>query len=212
MQNLITAYLFENGQCSLPGIGRFQIQHEVAKYDITKKEMQPPYERIIFEEKPAIKTGNLIESISLKKGVSKDVARELLEDYSAKLKHRLDNKEVVELITIGSLSKKDNGKIEFVSSDTLSFVSTLYAEKLHNVQPNHSVRVGEKLVNASEMRHPENKIYSKFTKYLWIYNIIFLALVCLVIAIIHFYGKSINSSSVGNQAPIETTRSIRTYE
>ena len=195
MQFLIIGYLFQNGQCSLPGIGKFKITHEPATFDITNKLMSPPNQKISFEENPAIKIGHLVDNISLKKSVTKDVARTMLDDYCHHVKQKLENGEQVEFETVGRLYKDGSGNMIFNSFDTTAFSAPIVAERVSS--QDHSVIIGDNEVSSASILKEEEPTVVK-RNLTWLYVFLALVFIGMIVLLWYFQNHHLSPEGIGN--------------
>ncbi|GAC1381472.1 MAG: hypothetical protein NVSMB45_06330 [Ginsengibacter sp.] len=209
MQFLIIGYLFQNGQCNLPGIGIFKITHEPATFDITNKLMSPPLQKISFEENPAIKNGHLVDSISLKKSVTKDVARTMLEDYCHHLKERLDKGDQVEFETVGRLYKDGSGNIIFNSSDTTTFSAPIVAERVSSQE--HNIIIGDNEVSSATVLKEERPQVVK-RNLTWLYVFLALIFVGMIILLWYFENHHLSPEGIGNSTKFVIDQPLPTFQ
>jgi len=96
----------------VPGIGTFTLQHIPAQYNVVDKSLDPPGQRVIFEDKWT-DDGSCLEWISLKEHLVPAIASRKLEKYIEDLKASLQSGHPLELPGIGSLQADRLGNISF---------------------------------------------------------------------------------------------------
>ena len=211
MQQLVIGYLFQYGQCSLPGIGKFSLQHIPASYDVTQNIMSPPLQKVVFDESPSIIAGNFIETISLKNGITKDAARILLDHYCDGIKAKFENGTSVEFETIGSLYKSAEGKIVFISNDTTSYTTSLIALRIQHPDDAHDIMVGNDIISSDNSKGEDRRIKAP-GKRTWLTVTIIVGILSILILVFHFYRTPFSSSSVGNTQKINVVDPPKTHE
>ena len=80
MQDLITSYLIQAKDCSLPGIGNFKIITIPANIDVANKQMLPPSDKIIFSERTDKISDELIKYIAYKENIEEAAAKEKIKE------------------------------------------------------------------------------------------------------------------------------------
>lgn len=209
MQFIIIGYLFQNGHCNLPGIGKFKITREPAAFDITSNVMSPPLQKISFEENPAIKIGNLVDNISLKKSVTKDVARTMLDNYCLHLKEKLDNGEQVEFETVGRLYKDPTGHLIFNAFDSNAFNSPIAAERVSS--QDHNITIGDNEVSsASLLKEDEPQAVKR--NLTWFYIFLGLAFIGMIILLWYFQNHHLTPDGIGNSSKFEIQQPHSTFQ
>jgi hypothetical protein len=109
----IADLLFRHKSCELPGIGRFSMVYFPSRPDAGLELVQPPYERIVFEESTEGSIVPLVRYLSLREHITEPKANAELEKAILRIKLSLAEGFRVEIPEIGSLSRNADGKTEF---------------------------------------------------------------------------------------------------
>lgn len=112
LEQYIQDVLFRQQVCIVPGIGTFTLQHIPAQYNVVDKSLDPPGQRVTFEEKWT-DDGSCLEWISLKENLVPAIASRKLEKYLEDLKARLQSGRTLQLPGIGTLQADPLGHISF---------------------------------------------------------------------------------------------------
>lgn len=171
--------------------------------------MSPPVQKISFEENPGIKTGQLVETISLKKSVTKDAARGLLENYCAQLKQQLDTGSQIEFETIGKLYKDASGRIVFHSIDTTEYSVPIFAERL--TSHDHNITVGDREISSSQ-RSEEPAVELPKKNLTWLYTFLGLLFLGAIILIWYFQNHHFTPEGIGNSSKFNIAEPVKTYK
>ncbi len=198
MQDLITSFLVQTKECSLPGIGKFSIVTTPAELDIARKKMFPPLDEILYTGKPDKISEDLVKYISIKKGLSQTEALETIKTWCKDAKEKLNTGEKIIFGSIGNLQKNASGNIFLQVEKPFNFFEPVPAERVIHKNTEHAVLVGDKETTSSVMNQflQEEEIVKRFP---WKIKAIILLAIALVILFIHFYSHSFSLSSTGNQ-------------
>ncbi|MDP4285952.1 MAG: hypothetical protein Q8891_16180 [Bacteroidota bacterium] len=198
MQDIITSFLVQNKECSLPGIGKFRIITTPAELDIANQQMLPPKDEILFTGKPDKNVEELIRFIAFKNEIKVPEAEELLKKWCQSVHEKLDAGGKIFFETIGSLQKKESGNIFLYNEETLSFFEPIPAVRVIHQNEEHSVLVGDKETTSSEMNEFFREEES-IKKSGWKIIAIILLVITLSVLFFHFYSHSFSLSATGNQ-------------
>ncbi|MEO6819675.1 MAG: hypothetical protein ABI204_08110, partial [Ginsengibacter sp.] len=145
MLDSITSYLIQARECSLPGIGHFQIATQAATADIANKTMLPPYNEVLFQNQPKQEEDfGLIKYIASKKDIDEASAERKLKIFCISLNNNLSLGKIIDFPSLGSLQRDDNGIAFFKSANNIQLAEPVVAERVIHENTSHAVLVGDK--------------------------------------------------------------------
>ena len=109
MQHLITSFIVQSDNCSLPELGRFKKVYSAASTDIANQQILPPQEEIVFQERSEDLSEDLINYVAFKKQISNSDAERELIDWCNSAKQRLNNDESIKFESLGTLKMTHSG-------------------------------------------------------------------------------------------------------
>ncbi len=198
MQDLITSFLVQTHECSLPRIGRIRIVNVPAKMDTIHKKMSPPGEQIIFTQKDENNARGLPKYIANKKNITEAEAGEQLDAWCLATLAKLEHGEKITFKSVGSLGKKEPGSIYFEREQSVPFFESLAAERVIHENADHAVLVGDKETTSSAMNQ-YLKEEEEVKRSGWKIAAAVLLVIALAILFIHFFSGSSSSFSTGNE-------------
>lgn len=151
MNDLIASYLVLNGECSLPGIGKFSVNRSNAVCDVASKELLPPAFNIQFSEAKSGDPAMLVAYIASNTGSSASEATEELRRWTDSVNTKLTVNHEFELPFIGKLVQESNGAIHLKSGAALHVFNPVKAERVVHEKDSHAMVVGDKISSSSEM-------------------------------------------------------------
>ncbi|MEO8568466.1 MAG: hypothetical protein ABI419_05010, partial [Ginsengibacter sp.] len=138
MEKIITSYLVQKKECSLPGLGHFRIITKPAELDVANKELFPPTDEITFKEEEVHLRKDLVSYISLQKGIHENDAAENINNWCIHAKEKLDGGEKIYFESAGSLQKNDAGNIFFHKKNDFLVYDIVTAERVIHKNGQHS--------------------------------------------------------------------------
>ncbi|MDQ2719557.1 MAG: hypothetical protein M3Z26_07340 [Bacteroidota bacterium] len=210
MQDLITSFLIQGRECSLPEIGKFRINTKSSEPDIANHLIYPPTDEIIFSDKPEKISENLVKYISDKKNINQAEALEKIKHWCSDAKERLNEGEKIIFTSIGHLEKNASGIMFIETKKQLIFFEPVTAEIVIHKNATHAMLVGDKETTSVAM----NQFFQEedaMRKSPWKIAAIILFLIAIVILFIHFYSHPFSLSSTGNQTQHSPETPIDTY-
>ncbi len=212
MEKIITSYLVQKKECSLPGIGHFRINTRPADLDIANKQLHPPTDEIIFKEEEVHLRNDLVGYVSMQKNIHENNAAENINNWCGTIKDKLEAGEIIYFEPIGSLQKNSAGNIFFHKKNEFLLYDIMPAERVIHKNEEHSVLVGDKETTSAVMNefYKEDVVIKK--KPWWKIWSIILFLLPLLILIIHFSGHNFTTSGVGNQMNLSSETPAVLYE
>ena len=190
MQQFITAYLFQNKICPLPGLGTLAIVTKPSESDFIHKQILAPVPTIQFSEAET-STTDLVNYISVKESYTNSEAETALHNFSAELK----SGKAVE--GVGKFSVNTSGNIVFEAEPLPAyFTPAIHAERVIHPEADHNILVGDKETTAAVMTEYYAEEPVKKDRW-WIWAIV---LAAIAIAVIVIYVNDKNSSAVFGNA------------
>lgn len=183
MYFIITSYLLQAGECTLPGIGTFAVIKHAAVANSTN--ITPPYSEITFKNKSGSASSGFIKYTAAKKNV-KEEAELIIKVFCDDWKQRIEQGEILKLDTIGSLQKDENNEIYFTREKRQHFLSPISATPL----------VFEENISASE-NFIEAETSARQTYWGW--AAMLLVLIALSTILFWAYSNKFSYSKFGNQ-------------
>ena len=212
MEKIITAYLVQKKECSLPGIGHFSISTKPAELDVASKELFPPVDEIHFTEEDVHLRKDLVNYVSLQNKIHENEAAENINNWCFAAKGKLEAGEKIYFEPLGSLQKNTSGSIFFHKKNEFLLYDIIPVERVIHQNEQHAVLVGDKETTSGAM----NEFYKEETpqrkKPWWKIWALILFFIPLVILIIHFSGHSFTTSGIGNQITVAPAEPVVSYE
>lgn len=189
----------------MPGIGTFTLQHIPAQYNVVDKSLDPPGQRVIFEE-TWNDDGSCLEWISLKENLVPAIASRKLEKYIEDLKAGLQAGRPLELPGIGSLQADPLGHIRFNPQQLPGSPDALRLQPVLRQEAAPKVTVGTtEVVNNEVVDHytavPPWELEEQQSRFKWWWVAIPIAAALVATAIWWFVSNQVpTESSVENAA------------
>ena len=190
MHSIITSYLLQAGECTLPGLGSFTIIQNAAVIDADRNTIQPPNSEIIFNSKNGSVSKDLIKYIAIKKGVNEEEAKLLITAFCNDWKERIKQGELLKFETVGSLKVNEDNDIYFTRDTNIQFL-----------QPINAIPIATDISNAPPSG---DNIVVESHKPVSYWKSIAMLLVIIALSVI-FYWSYINHYSIkvfGNQQKV----------
>lgn len=208
MLNHFISYLIQAGECALPGLGTFSMVSQPSFLDIPNKEIYPLETHCHFTENTLPLSKKFIHYLAVKMEIEEKQAVEAFHSWCKNLQVQLGSGEIIQFPVIGSLKKDDNGNTLFSPEDKFSYFNPLPALRVVHKEVNHSVLVGDKESNSSEMNailNAESEL--KPTNSAWKIAAIILSLLGIGLIFYHFY----TSNGLGNSSKVNPATPPNTY-
>ncbi|MEO6220626.1 MAG: hypothetical protein ABIO81_09380 [Ginsengibacter sp.] len=204
MQKIITSYLVQKKECSLPGIGHFRISTKPAELDIANKQLLPPTDEIFFLEEEVHLRKDLVTYVSTQQKIQENIAAENIAKWCQETKDKLDTGEKIHFQSLGTLEKDEVGNILFHMNNEIHFFEAVPAERIIHKNEEHSVLVGDRETTSVAMNefYREDPVIEK--KSWWRIWAIVLFSLSLLVLIIHFSNHKFTTIDVGNQIHLST--------
>ena len=195
MHLLITSYLLQNKECTLPGIGILQIIHTPASTDAATNRILPPFEGIIFKKDDHSKSPGLVKYIAAKKNIDEADAENLLNDFCKEWKEKINAGEKLNFETVGTIQNNAEGIIVFEKENAANFLQPISV-----VQAYDKKELPEPIIEQSvpEVFETGDEDVVVERSYWGLWALILLAIGSVII-FYHFKENGLSRSTIGNQ-------------
>ena len=211
MLNHFISYLIQAGECSLPGLGTFIMLSQPSKLDLPNKEIFPPETHCQFSENTLPLPKKFIHYLSVKKEMEEKQAVEAFHAWCKELQVQMDSGKIIQFPVIGSLKKDESGNTVFTPENKFTYYDPLPALRVVHKEVNHSVLVGDKESNSSEMQAilNEEEVPTPNNSF-WKIAAGILIVIGISLIFYHFYNAG-SSNSLGNSTKINLKTFSNTY-
>src|SRR5690348_17614013 len=103
MQDIITSYIIQKRECSLPHLGSLKFIRHHAVLDVADKKLSAPAEETVFNESSNQVSPSLIEYVSLVENISTNEAEEKINTWCLNQKMMLDNNGELVFESLGAI-------------------------------------------------------------------------------------------------------------
>lgn len=153
LEQYIQEVLYRQQNCSLPKIGTFTVQHTSARFDVTDNTIEPPGEKVVFEENWT-DDGRCAEWIAQRENLVLSIARLKMDKYIDELKATLQTGRPVVIPGVGQLQANTIGIISFVPEVMPVTMETLHVKPVIRTDVSHKITVGNtEMVGTTVMNH-----------------------------------------------------------
>jgi hypothetical protein len=192
MEQNIASYLFRNGYCILPGIGKLTLVTTPAETDFMNSRINAPVQTIFFSNED--KNASIFNELSA---------------VSEHLKMMLDAKGTVLLKGIGTFSKDDNDSIHFMPLQIDAALSNpVHVERVVHQHAEHTMLVGDKETTNVVMTEYFSDIPVQKSR--WWIGALIIAAVAIILLIVHI-AQNDDSKFSGNIISIQPGSADSTY-
>jgi hypothetical protein len=210
MEDIIASYLIQKRECTLPLLGNFRIITSHSYLDIADKKMQPPAEKIIYNEHETYNVEGLTNYVSSLEEISLQEAEERLNNWCLAARAQIDEGNKLIFNLIGNLQKDEEGTILFEREKRFGFYEPVYANRVIHENEQHAVLVGDRETTSGAMNEYLNaEIFEK--KSSWKIWAIILFVFSLIILILYFTGHGFSETGIGNHSHFQVQPSSATY-
>lgn len=199
MQEIITSYLVQKKECSLPGIGNFKINVVPAYLDVANKKILPPATEIIFSEGDVHLRKDLVKYISIQQNVDEHQAAENITKWCDNVKESLNAGEKIIFESIGSLQKNAVGNIFLSTKNKNRLYEAVSADRVVHKDEDHAVLVGDRETTSAAMNEyykAETVFERKISWKIWATVLLGLSILSLIM---HFSYNRFTTAGTGNQ-------------
>jgi len=161
MYNAIKKFLALYHHLSLPGIGNFNVENQPAQIDFANRSITSSKNKIVFSNDKLPAEKKFYEFLSYELNIDEVQAVRNFTNFASRLQDDLNEKDILQLKGIGSLTKQTTNVLLFQPKEMPEYFPALTAEKIIRKNTTHTVRVGEDERTSEEMHtalHQPQKI------------------------------------------------------
>ena len=219
MFHILHQYLIQHKSLSLPGLGTIELQNIPAISNISDHVIEPPMQKIIFDDVHDAPDKNLFQYVSARLQVEEWEAIKQVNDFSYELKSRLKQGGEIAWDRVGVLRSEPGGSITLdARTITYDFMEPAPANRIIRTNANHTILRGDTEVSGSFTRvehaqqdavFPGDEAYARKQKW-WIWACI-LGGAALVLLFLHFYKTGFDLNSLHNTQKASVKEAPATY-
>ena len=198
MEDIITAFLVQSKECSLPGIGNFRLITVPAEHDMANKVIYPPDGKIIFNRKANKLSEELVTYFCFKENVDPEVAAEKIKNWCEIATARLSAGEKIIFEAIGNLQADSSGNISFQAQKRFPFLQAVPVERVISKTPEHPVLIGDNETTSTAVNRSLQEV-EVVKNFRWKIIAAFLLAAGLITLFIYFYNHGFSLAAAGNQ-------------
>jgi hypothetical protein len=209
METLIEHYLLRHKYCPLPALGVLEMKAHGAVFPIGENKCNAPYPQIIFSNK-SISSESFVHFIANKKGISNELANQMLISYC---------NDIVHLNAIQEKKINHTGKFYVDVDGSLSFKQYILPEEFFPsvkaervIHPNsvHQIQVGDRQHSSDFMSGYLKSIKKINESKWWPWALASFVVAAAMILCYVFFGRF--NAAFGNGAPIKKITAPTTYQ
>lgn len=219
MFNILYQYLIQQKSLGLPGLGTLQLQHIPAINNFSDHVIEPPTQKITFDDMYDSPNKNLFQYISAYLEIEEWEAIKKVNDFSFELKNQLKQGNEIVWDKVGVLKSDLSGTITLEAKTiTYDFIRPVAARRIIRSNASHTILRGDREVSESFFQEdPEAALvadelssHNKGRKWLlWSFIIALLALTALFI---HIYNNGLSFNSLFNTQQTPAKEAAPTYK
>ena len=208
IDELIEIFLLKYRRCPVLHVGTLSLTDTPASASLTEKVIYPPGQSVSLLP-DVMDNSDLLEFISRRREISADLALQELSAFSRELK-LLMVKEEKQMPSIGCFFIAPDGYLDFKSSEaTFAPGIPVRAEWVIHPEASHSIRVGDKETNTTEMSAYFNERGKSKRQWGWLIPLIMALVAAGLIG--YYYSRPHPSETGGNGTPISVKPVETTY-
>lgn len=219
MFHILHQYLIQHKSLSLPGLGTIELQNIPAISNISDHVIEPPMQKVIFDDLHDAPDKNLFQYVSARLQVEEWEAIKRVNDFSYELKNRLKQEGEMVWKRVGVLRAEPGGNITLdAKTITYDFMEPAPAKRIIRTNANHTILRGDVEISGSFSRvehvqedavFPVNEAHAQKQKW-WIWACI-LGGIALVSLFFHFYKTGFDLNSLHNTQKPAVKEAPATY-
>lgn len=184
MEHLISAFLMQRKQCTLPQVGTLRIKPGYSRVLTADKMIAGPVPEIQFDKEDDHRFDGLVDFIALEKGVSHDQASTELGAFCSSVQQLFGSSEIV-LPGTGKFRADSEGILNFIQEPLPdSYFPAVPAIRVVHPGASHTMRVGDNEISSKKM--PEIiRGASRSRRYTWWAAALFILL--LSAGLVYYY-------------------------
>lgn len=209
MFGILYQYLIQQKSLSLPGLGTLQLQHIPAISNFSDHLVEPPTQKITFDDLNDSPNKNLFQYVSALLQIEEWEAIKKVNDFAFELKNELKQGNEIVWDKIGVLKTDLSGAVLLeAKAIQYDFLQPVAARRIIRSNASHTILRGDREVNETFFHQQdveaanENAAIAGTKKKWWLFVLV-TSLIALIILFIHLYqkGLSVNSLFNTNQIP-----------
>jgi len=209
MHDLVTSYLIQKRECSLPHLGTFTMARTSPQLDVAGQVLSAPVDTVQFSEGSPYHSGGFAGYVSSMESTTAEAAEEQINSWCLGRKMDLDNQLDVRFEPLGFLARDAAGNIVFSQSATTPLFEPLTAERVVHKEDGHTVLVGDTEISSSDLSQqwqPAPVVAGR-----WRLAALILAIIALLLLVYFLRERSFTIAGVGRHTPVEATTPAPTY-
>ena len=229
MQTLITSFLLQNKECTLPGIGDLRVINTGASTDANNNLLLPPFEEIIFRPGADSASPALIHYIAAKNNIAEEEAQKRLQEFCRDWKEKIAAREKLVLETIGSIHNNADGNLVFERERSYQYLQPVAIHSPYHKKDSVDTEAVNALVAVDEVSPANNNLIESLGEqgvhkemvedviversYWGLWALILFA-IAAVMLFYHFKDHAFTGSSSGNQnhLPVDSAKAAYTTQ
>ncbi|MCO5237064.1 MAG: hypothetical protein M9933_12425 [Chitinophagaceae bacterium] len=157
MFHILHQYLIQNKSLSLPGLGTIALQYIPAISNFTDHVIEPPMQKVIFDDLNDAPDKTLFQYVSSKLQVEEWEAIKKVNDFSFELKNRLKQEGEIIWDRVGKLHANVGGSITLEAKTiTYDFMEPALARRIIRTDANHSILIGDTEISGRFIQQEED--------------------------------------------------------
>lgn len=218
MFSILYQYLIQQKSLGLPGLGTLQLQHIPAINNFSDHVIEPPTQKITFDDMYDAPNKNLFQYISTYLGIEEWEAIKKVNDFSFELKNQLKQGNEIVWDKIGVLKSDLSGTITLEAKTiAYDFMRPVAARRIIRSNASHTILRGDREVSESFFQEdPEAALASEGLSFQrrgkkWLMWTLILALLALTVLFIHIYKNGLSFNSLFNTQQTPAKEAAPTY-
>lgn len=221
MFHILHQYLIQNKSLSLPGLGTISLQYIPAISNFTDHVIEPPMQKIIFDDLNDAPDKTLFQYVASKLQVEEWEAIKKVNDFSFELKNRLKQEGEIAWDRVGILQADVGGNISLEAKTiTYDFMEPALAKRIIRSNTNHPILIGDTEISGRFISQEEESLIddsfsnqalkSKMNKW-WIWSCIIGGIV-VALLFLHFYKSGFTVNQFYNLQKSDVKEAPPTYQ
>jgi len=219
MYSILHQYLIQQKSLSLPGLGTLVLQNIPAISNFSAHLIEPPMQKIIFDELHDAPDKDLFLFIAARLQVEEWEAIKMVNDFSYELKNQLKQTGKVIWENIGVLSSEPGGTITLEAKTiTYDFMEPAPAWRIIRKDASHTILRGDTEINENIVRLQGDSTHTisiedsePSGKRRWWVAAAIVGAITLTVLLFHFFRNDFNLSSIFNTQKSHAEEAPPTY-
>lgn len=219
MFNILYQYLIQQKSLGLPGLGTLQLQHIPAINNFSDHVIEPPTQKITFDDMYDSPNKNLFQYISAYLEIEEWEAIKKVNDFSFELKNQLKQGNEIVWDKVGVLKSDLSGTITLETKTiTYDFIRPVAARRIIRSNASHTILRGDREVSESFFQEDPvaalvaDELHSHNKGRKWLLWSFIIALLALTALFIHIYNNGLSFNSLFNTQQTPAKEAAPTYK